>query len=366
MLFGERDNISMNIMVFDVPAISGGALSILNDFHNKALNFNDKSVKWIFVVSKPKLKETKNIKVLRFPWIKKSWGHRLYFDHVIAPKLVKQYKIDKILSLQNVIIPHTSCNQILYLHQSLPFVDYKFSIHENKVLWVYQNVIGRTILNSVKKAQYVIVQTNWMKKACMDKTKIESKKIEVVPPNVTVKPKKYFIANKKNLSTFFYPANGASYKNHNIIVEACLRLKRLNIIDFEIIFTLNGDENAHIKDLYNKIQNERLPISFVGLKTREEVFEMYTKSILLFPSYIETFGLPMLEARLHKGIIFASDSPFSREILRNYKNAYFFNPFDSENLATLLKDVVTNKIKYKNVEDYCELNNFSILEKIIN
>ena len=52
----------MRIMVFDVPAEYGGALTILNQYYNTAIK--DKENEWIFVVSTPKLKETDNIKIL--------------------------------------------------------------------------------------------------------------------------------------------------------------------------------------------------------------------------------------------------------------------------------------------------------------
>lgn len=64
----------MNIMVFDVPAEHRGALSILNDFYDEVKSHHDKNINWIFVVSKPTLPETENIKVLRFPWVRKV-GH---------------------------------------------------------------------------------------------------------------------------------------------------------------------------------------------------------------------------------------------------------------------------------------------------
>ena len=45
--------------------------------------------------------------------------------------------------------------------------------------------------------------------------------------------------------------------------------------------------------------------------------------ITLFPSYIETFGLPLLEAKELNGIVLASDRPFSHEILDGYDKAIF-------------------------------------------
>ena len=146
-------------MVFDVPAESGGALTILQDFYNEVVQSDQLEIEWIFVVSVPNLQNRENIKVLQFPWIKKSWFHRLFFDNRIAPNLIDKYRIDKVLSLQNMIIPRSKSEQIVYVHQALPFADYKFSITENKLFWVYQNIIGRGIIRSIKQANQVIVQT---------------------------------------------------------------------------------------------------------------------------------------------------------------------------------------------------------------
>lgn len=327
----------MNIMVFDVPAESGGALSILNDFYKKVLSSNDENINWIFVISKPILVETENIKVLRFPWIKKSWGHRLYFNHFIAPKLVKEHKADKIFSLQNVIIPHTDIEQILYVHNSLPFIGEKFALTEDSLLWIYQNIIGRLIIKSIKKAYKVIVQAEWLKQACIEKTGVEEEKIAVFPPEINIETNRFFEASEQSLSTFFYPASGVTFKNHKVIVEACKILKGKRVNDHKIIFTLKGNENRHISKLYNEVKKQKLPIEFVGQLSKKQVFGWYTRSILLFPSYVETYGLPMLEAKIHKGVIFASDCLFSHEILDGYENAAFFDPFNADELAKLLE-----------------------------
>lgn len=357
----------MNIMVFDVPAESGGALSVLKDFYKEAKSYEEKNINWIFVLSKPELQETKNIKVLRFPWIKKSWFNRLYFDNMIAPDLVKKYNVDKIFSLQNIVIPRTKVKQTLYVHNSLPFVDYKFTLKENKKLWIYQNIIGRNIVNSIKKANKVIVQTEWMKKACIDRVKVEDGKIDVVPPQINIRIDKFFEPKETSFKTFFYPANGMIYKNHRLIVNACKELKKKNIKDYKIIFTLKGNENSHIRGLYKEVTENKLPIEFHGKISRKEVFELYTKSVLIFPSYIETLGLPMLEAKLHKGIILASDCPFSHEILDGYENFCFFNPFNTVDLAKSISTILKDEPYYEISRqiNYSRQKNSSIIEKLL-
>lgn len=325
----------MRIMVLDVPAESGGALSVLNDFYNEYKK--DEENEYVFVISTPQLQATSNIKVLRFPWIKRSWFHRLYFDYFIAPKLVKEHKVDEVFSLQNVIIPCINTSQTVYVHNSLPFSEYKFTFMENKLLWIYQNIISKVIFKSMKKANKVIVQTNWMKDESMKRLNIKESKIEVRPPEIIIDRIRKYDEKLMEVCTFFYPASGVDFKNHKIIIDACTKLSKITDKPYRVIFTLTGKENESIKDIYKIARKRLLPIEFLGVLEREEVFKYYSRSILLFASYIESSPLPLTEARLHDAPILASDYAFSHEILDSYNNVTFFDAFDSEDLMQKMK-----------------------------
>lgn len=332
----------MRIMVFDVPAESGGALTILNQYYDVAVK--DKENNWIFVVSTPQLKDNENVKVLNYPWIKKSWFHRLYFDKLVAHKLVEKYNVDEILSLQNVVVFKIKIKQTLYLHQSLPFVEKKYGLIENPKFWVYQNIISNMIFKSIRKANKIIVQTKWMMNATIQKTGVNKNKFILKQPELNIKVKKFYKHND-GMRLFFYPASGLSYKNHEVIVNACKLLKSKGINNYEVIFTLNGDENKEVGKLHELVESENLPVSFIGLLSINDVYEYYSKSILIFPSYIETVGLPMLEAKIHKTPIIASDCAFSHEILDDYDRVDFFNPFSIESLYVKMSDKIEkNKI----------------------
>ena len=336
----------MKVIVFDVPAEHSGALTILEDYYNKALN-NSTDTEWIFVVGKPIFENTKKIKVLRFPWVKKSWLHRLYFDYFTAPKLVKKYAADEVLSLQNITIPRSkNVKQTVYLHQALPFVNYKFRLFENRKMWIYQNVIGRIIKKSIKDADAVIVQTKWMKEACIKETKESPKKFRVEPPILDIKVEETFTLTEKSKKNFFYPAGASYYKNHRIIIEACSKLKQLGVLDYSVIFTLKGDENKHITDLYNIVSKENLPVKFLGKITKKEVFEYYSKSILIFPSYIESSPLPLSEGIAHNSEIIASNCSFSLELLENYEKSSFFDWENSNDLVRHMKKYINKNLSY--------------------
>ena len=189
---------------------------------------------------------------------------------------------------------------------------------------------------SIDDADKVIVQTKWMKEACLQKTNADPNKFEVKQPDVNIKVKKYYEQENEDFKLFFYPASGFEYKNHRIIVAAAKKLIEHGVTNFKIVFTLKDNENGHVKNLYQTVKKENLPIDFIGRISLDEVYDYYSKSILIFPSYIETFGLPLLEAKMHKSPILSSDCAFSHEILDGYDRVRFFDPFDHHQLCTLM------------------------------
>lgn len=328
----------MKIIVFDVAAEHGGALTILKQYYDLAVN--DSENHWIFVISTSELFDTDNVKVLRYTWVKKSWFHRLYFDLFVARKIAEHYQVDEVLSLQNLVVRGIKVKQTLYLHQPLPFIEKRYPITENFMFWVYQNIMSRMIFNSVRKADSIIVQTNWMKEACVEKIKVAPGKFKIISPDVKIAIKKSYKQENENNKLFFYPASAIPYKNHTIIVEVAKLLKQKGINNFRVVFTLEGDENSDVKKMAYEVQDKNLPIEYIGKISIDEVYDYYSKSILIFPSYIETFGLPMLEAKMHGSPILASDCAFSHEILDGYDKVKFFNPFKYEELAYEMETIL--------------------------
>ena len=327
------------ILVYNVAASTSGALTILNEYYDRfALDQSD--TEYIFVISTPILKDRHNIKVLRYPWVKKSWLHRLYFEYFRIGKIAQEYKVDEILSLQNIAVPNTGIRQTVYLHQAIPFVEYKFYMFKDFIPWIYQNIISRLIYSSLKKAGRVIVQTKWMKTACVKRVGISEAKIIVEVPKIDLS--KVIQYREVEEIVFFYPATALSYKNHMVIVEACKILKQQGIFNYKVIFTTNGNENGLSKKIKKVVDELSLPVSFIGSVERSMVFELYSKTILLFPSYVESLSLPLLEAKTAGCPIIAADTLFARDVLSSYYNVMFFEHNDYEELAVLLLQYIKN------------------------
>ena len=331
------------VIVLDVQAEESGALTILTDFFNQVRETKDKNVKWIFVLSKPELKcNNENIEVIRFPWVKKNWLCRLFFDVVILKKLIHEHRPDNIFSLQNKGVVGFRGNQEVYFHMAVYLTDYRFSLRrDGKKLWLYQNVLKGLVLNSLKHVNTIIVQTNWMKNALMKETNIANDKIIVRPPQINIDNIKSFAESESNYKRFFYPALPFTYKCHLVILKAAKVLNDLGICDFELFFTIRGDENPLACELKEYVDKYKLNVSFLGTITREQVFALYSTSVLVFPSGLESFGLPLLEAKLSGTPIISSDTDFAKEILDDYPKVSYFHGQDYHQLADIMKQIIT-------------------------
>lgn len=322
----------MNIMVYDVQADSGGAATVLEYFYN--IHKKDLDNHYYYILSVYHLEETDNITVVNVPYVKNSWLHRLWFDFIGVREYVKKFGIEEVLSLQNTMVPNFDGFQTLYEHNALPFSEYNFSFFENKKMWVYQNIIGKFMISSIKKVDKVIVQTEWMKQAICKKANISEYKVEVDFPKVDI-PDRFHYA-KQDHTMFFYPANSAPFKNHKVIIKACRELKKKGIENYSVVFTLLGKETAEIEALYQVTQRENLPIHWIGPITREEVFEYYSKSTLIFPSFIETVGLPIIEAGMVGCPILLSNCNYSKEFTKHFSKTNTFDYNNHKELARLM------------------------------
>lgn len=341
----------MRIVVNDIAASTGGALSILRDFYS-FIKENDTENEWVFLLGDRYIEETENIKVITLPAVKKSGLKKVMFDFFTGRKFINKLNPDCVISLQNIITFGVKAKQYAYIHQAIPFQKTKrfsFLKKSERTYAIYQHLIGRIIKRSAKAADGVIVQTEWMKTAVSEMAGVDRSKVFCVRPAVNI-PIEMKTENAFDSRKFFYPTAKAVYKNNRCIYDACEILNNSGYSDFSVELTIDSESSCK-------------NVSYLGRIAREDVFRKYNQATLISPSYIETFSLPLLEAKAFGAIILASDCPFSREVLKDYPNAYFFNPFNPDELATLMKKVIEGKIERK--EAQCDVGKTSSWQEIL-
>lgn len=322
----------MKIVVVNFAASEGGALSVLNEFVDNIKKSQTKH-DWYFLLSGAYFEETQNIKIINLKKYKNPF-RRITFDFFLGSKIINKIKPDVVFNMQNNFVRGVVGPQIIYLHQAIPFQENKkFSFiksNERKYAFI-QYGLGTMIKRGLKKANKIIVQSHWMKDSLL-KLSIEEEKIFVFSPSVTIE--KNNIVSSYRMDQFFYPTSDYIYKNIDIIDKASSLIEYLN---FNVEITIT-------RDLTSK------KIHSVGYLPKSNVFKKYKSKVMIFPSVIETFGLPLLEARLSNAVIIAADTPFAREILKNYNNAYYFDSYEETQLALLMKECIEGKIVRKSNE----------------
>lgn len=331
----------MRIVVNDIAASKGGAMSVLQNFYQEIIEKDDDN-EWIFLLGDEYLENTTNIRIKTLPEIKKSWIKRLFFDLVLGKTIINELHPDIYLSLQNTATLGVNCKQFVFLHQILPFQkeqSFSFFKKNQRTYAVYQKIIGKVIIFTINKSKAnVIVQTKWLKSVL--KSFFPDNIIKVVPPTIKALPNCVERRKEDKVnSTFFYPAAKLIYKNHKLIFEAVDLLIERGYKNFRVVLTIDKPEI---------LPNNSEFYLFLGTIDKELVYHYYKTSILLFPSYIESYGLPLKEAAQFGSIIFSSDTGVSREVLDMYSNAFFFNAFDSNALANLMEMQLTNTLTFNN------------------
>lgn len=126
-----------------------------------------------------------------------------------------------------------------------------------------------------------------------------------------------------------YTGNLYPHKNIPLLISAVEKLK----INLKIVCARNVFENRLPKSKY---------VEFLGRLTDEDLIEVYKKSqAFVFPSLIEGFGLPGLEAMAVGLPVIAACASCLPEIYQDA--ALYFDPHDVNDLTAKIKSVLENE-----------------------
>lgn len=339
----------MQIFILATAATTGGALSILKDFLSLA---KDDGNVYTVCINKKIKDEINNYENFKFIYIDtKSWTKRLLFDFFRVKKIIKESNCQVCINFQNIPIK-TDVVQVVYIHQSLPFsnIDFKLNSRHNIKLWLYKKFYGKLIKLNSAYAKHFVVQTDWIKNALCQEGIATEDKISVIRPVIEVtKPQKKTPRYTKQ-NVFFYPADGYSYKNHIVVIEALGYLGGVYLYDnsIKIVFTLNSCDNPELVNRAKELGIDDY-IEYTGYIDREEVMSLYSESkALIFPSRLETFGIPLIEASLFNLPIIVSDELYSRDVLSEYSKVIYCKSLEPEHWANAIKIVLMTKFEWSN------------------
>ena len=333
--------------------VEGGVFTILHNCLEKLAKYSQNDDLRIFALvhnaSNFDFEYKDSIQFIEFSKSKKYWLNRLYYEYFYFKKLSKKLKPDIWLSLHDVS-PNVICNnQFVYCHNSNMFYKPKLKdwILEPKVglfAIFYKYVYQINLANN----KAVFVQQNWIKTEF--KNLFNLKNIEVATPE-NVEEKEIISVNlDPNKIHFFYPSFSRSFKNFELIGKAVKLLPDSIKNKIEVHLTISKNDNNYSKHISKKYNLK--PIHFIGKISRTEVFGYYKKmDCLLFPSKLETWGLPITEAKGFEKPILAANLPYAKETVGNYDKVSFFDIENPKELANLIIDFVNRTIQFQGNKD---------------
>ena len=197
----------------------------------------------------------------------------------------------------------------------------------------------------------MIVQQNWIRQEFEKKFNLNN---VIVAHPVVKSNKALFSGNIKapegGIYQFFYPSYARCFKNFEVICEAVKLLNAKNVKNFKVVLTIDGTENRYASSIVRKYK-ELMSIEFIGRQTRDCVFRLYNSTdCLIFPSKLETWGLPITEFKQFNKPMILSDLPYAHETIGNYDKVKFFNPESAKELGMIMEGLVTGACKLDEVK----------------
>jgi len=346
------------IMISAINLFQGGTLSIISDCLSFVNNSNyPNKYNIIALVHKKELfdQETySNIEFIEFPKSRTSYFYRLYYEYFYFNKLAKKINIKFWLSLHDMTPSLQNIQQAVYCHNPSPFRKVILKDFLDQPQLFFFTLFYRYLYKiNIKKNDFVIVQQQWIKKEFINMFNLHQDKIIVAPPKIEehkehLEQEKIKNIEFSNNKVFFYPTLSRPFKNIEVICEAAKLLITKEINDFEIIITIDGKENNYAKRIVATYKDIK-QIKFIGRISREKVYEYYNIAhCLLFPSILETWGLPITEFKQFKKPIFIADLPYAKETIDGYNMVNYFNPTSSEQLCDLMENLIKNNNVFSN------------------
>jgi glycosyltransferase involved in cell wall biosynthesis len=334
------------IIISGVNLVDGGTLTVLKDCIKEFSQRNEFIITCL-VHSAELFADIKSDKIsfLEFKEIKQSWLARMKFEYITCKKISKKLSPDIWLSMHDITPNVCVENLFVYCHNPAPFypptyMDFKF----NKKAFLFTLLYKYLYKINITKNKAVIVQQSWISDFFYKELK--AKKVLIAKPVESVNTTDLVDFDCKGSLRLFYPALGRTFKNFEILLNALQFLKDNNndvYKSIKLILTIDknsGEFSRYIIDKYSGLSN----VEFVGLLNKHQVDEEYKKcDIVMFPSKLETWGLPISEAKQHNKPIILSDLPYAYETLGNYHSACFIDSNDYVQLASTLENIISNQ-----------------------
>ena len=320
-------------VIINASAIDGsGALVLLKSLVEYLEKMESNNNYILFTCLEQEFKYCRHINVIIVN--AKSWIKRIAWDNGGLRSWCLKMDItpNLIVSMQNTCTKFPGIPQLVYFHQAIAILPYKWNpLHADERLFFLYATFYPFFVNMNNGMADYVVQLPYLKKLlCKRIPSISFSRIHVIPPDgpnmniAIIKNAKLFKDKRK---VFLYPATELCYKNHQLLLDAIVGMDQNERDLIRLVFTVKAEGR-----IAQEVQRLGLKdvITCIGDRPYAELLGLYQDCHgMLFPSRIESYGMPLVEASCFGLPILVSDLPYAHEVLNGYKNTKYLIPDNS-------------------------------------
>jgi glycosyltransferase involved in cell wall biosynthesis len=277
------------------------------------------------------------------------FSQRLWFDQVELPRILRRERINVLFSTANFATFFCPCRQLLLVRNSLYFSSlYRAKILPHKSWRIRAGEALRRwlVCRSAMASDVVLTPSQTM----LDELRTAVEPRGAMVNHYGVDPQRFWPAPKtfaeNGRVSLVFTSLYSEHKNLGTLFRALLELEAAGQ-RCRLIMTADPDweeiDNP-IRDSDRKLAEElkrRALIEFTGMLGGAALDQLYAKAdIFVYPSVVESFGHPLMEAMAAGLPIVAADVPINHELCGDA--AAYFSAFDADDCAnqigTLIKD----------------------------
>lgn len=336
----ELNNMHRRTLVISgVNMTEGGILSVLRNVVEAAERVLPTDWRILVLAHRRSLLDVHRAEVYEFPKIKSSWLRRMKFELFTSRRIAREVSADVWLALHDITPLVDVERQYVYCHNPTCFTRPTLkSLYFDWIFVAHSLLYGMLYSLNIRRNTEVFVQQAWIRDVFIQR--FGARSVVVSRPRPFAAASEHFataLPSGHVLRRWVYPTFARHFKNVEVIGEALEILERGGGWEGEVQVTIRQGENRYADWLMRRFGHLK-SLKLIGRQTAEQVQELYaTSDGLLFPSTLETWGLPITEAQAHGLPLLVADLPYAHETVGSYHGVTFFDPHDAVALAALLR-----------------------------
>lgn len=234
-----------------------------------------------------------------------------------------------------------------------------YNSDKNWLIFHIKQFIGRFVFRHVAKtSKYILVPTKYTKNELLNFVKIPEEKIAVTPEAADILIGDIAPYEHGFDKYIMYVGQQSDYKNIRRLGEAHQQLlKKYPKLGLILVGKLNASAKINQQHFNSKGYSNILFTDFLPNSQRDWLYK--NTAAYIFPSLMEGFGLPGLEAMGYGAPVISSNATCLPEVYGNA--AHYFDPSSTEDMVRAIDEVLSNnQLRDKLIADgYKQISKYS-------